>query len=164
MIEEQAVVVKLEGKYAWLETQRQSSCGHCSVKEGCGTQVLGKFMGNKMARMRCENLLNVSVGEKVVIGLDESAMLKGSLLLYLVPILSMIFFSGAAVMLSQLSQYDLSSFTDLIAVIAAFFGLLSGLIFSRFYVHRSNSNLPIEPVILKKVDVVVHKVEIMLET
>ena len=35
MIEEQATVVKNEGKYVWVNTQRQSSCGHCSVKNGC---------------------------------------------------------------------------------------------------------------------------------
>ena len=154
MIEEQAVVVKTEGKYAWLETQRQTSCAHCSVKEGCGTQVLGKFLGNKVATIRCDNSLNVSVGEIVMIGIEESALVKGSLLLYLIPLLSMIFFGGAATMLSQLEQYNLASYTDLLSIIASFTGLLIGLAFSKYFVQgsnsRSNSKIVIEPVILRK--------------
>lgn len=151
MIEEQALVVKIEGEYVWLETQRQSSCGHCSVKDGCGTQVLGKFLGNKMTAIRCLNTLNLKVGEKVLIGIEESALVKGSLLLYLVPILSMILFGGAAVMISRIPQLELTPFTDLFAVIASFSGLFLGLTYAKYYVKNSASQLQIEPVILKKI-------------
>ncbi|MCK5666649.1 MAG: SoxR reducing system RseC family protein, partial [Thiotrichaceae bacterium] len=57
MIEEQAIVVNNEGRYVWVNTQRQSSCGQCSVKNGCGTQVLAKVLGNKIAYVRCLNTL-----------------------------------------------------------------------------------------------------------
>ena len=150
MIEEKALVVKIEGEYAWIETQRQSSCGHCSVKEGCGTQVLGKFLANKSASVRCVNSLNVKVGEMVVIGIAESALVKGSLLLYFLPIISMILFGGIAVMFSQIPSLGLSSFTDLFAVIASFGGLFAGLFFSKYFVKKSTSKIQLEPVILKK--------------
>ena len=151
MIEEQALVVKVEGEFAFLETQRQSSCGHCSVKNSCGTQVLGKFLGNKVATFRCLNSLKAEVGERVVVGIEESALLKGSLLLYLLPILCMIFFAGLAVMLSQLAENRLASYTDLMAIIGAFSGLFIGLLYSKYYVNNSNSHIQVEPVILRKI-------------
>ena len=151
MIEEQALVVKVEGDFAFLETQRQSSCGHCSVKNSCGTQVLGKFLGNKVATLRCLNSLKAEVGERVVVGIEESALLKGSLLLYLLPILCMIFFAGLAVMLSQLAENRLASYTDLMAIIGAFSGLFIGLLYSKYSVKNTTSQIQFEPVMLRKI-------------
>jgi len=148
MIEEQAVVIRLEGQHVWLETQRQSACGHCSVKDGCGTQVLGKVLGNKSVVVRCVNSLDVIVGDVVVVGIKESALLKGSLLLYFLPLLLMIGFSGFSVMLSQIW---LPEFTDFFAVISAFLGLFTGLTLSRQNVQDADHPGDYEPILLRNV-------------
>ncbi|MCU7833965.1 MAG: SoxR reducing system RseC family protein [gamma proteobacterium symbiont of Taylorina sp.] len=161
MIEEQAVVVKLEGKYVWLETQRQSSCGHCSVKDGCGTQVLGKALGNKTVIVRCLNSLHVAMGDVVVVGIKESALLKGSLLLYFLPLLIMIFSAGLSVMISQRWFPEL---VDFIAIISSFLGLLCGLVVSRKYVQGANNTADFEPLLLRKLEKSMdeHEIKIIL--
>ena len=93
MIEEQAFVVELEEGFAWVERERSSSCGSCAANKGCGTATLQKVMGNKRSRIRAINQANAKVGQQVVVGLEEQALLKGSLLAYIMPLLMM--FVGA---------------------------------------------------------------------
>jgi sigma-E factor negative regulatory protein RseC len=40
MIEETARDVALEDDFAWVETQRKSTCGACVVNKGCGAATL----------------------------------------------------------------------------------------------------------------------------
>ncbi len=153
MVEEQARVVDREGDYVWVETQRQSSCGSCSVKNGCGTQTLSKLFGNKSAVVRCRNSCHAKIGDQVIIGISESALLSGSLRLYMLPLLSMIFASGAGVALAR--QWWPQGL-DLIAIIAAIIGLLAGLNYSRYSTQKKHQNgttdSKYEPVILRKVN------------
>ncbi len=149
MVEEQARVVDCEGEFAWVETQRQSSCGHCAVKNGCGTQVISKIFGNKTAYVRCINSCQVKIGDQVIIGINESALLSGSFLLYLLPILSMIIASGIGV---AMARQWWPQYLDLSSIIMAAAGLLGGLKYSRYRSSFNNANQKAyEPVILKKV-------------
>lgn len=159
MIEEQATVVNNEGKYVWVNTQRQSSCGHCSVKNACGTQVLSKVLGNKIAYVRCLNSIEQSAnkeaeyytplkeGDRVVIGLEESALLGGSFLMYLLPLIIMIVFGAIAVYIAKLWWPE---GTDLFAVIASFSGLFLGLYFSHQFAQSHSIKNQFEPKIIKK--------------
>ncbi|MCK5648639.1 MAG: SoxR reducing system RseC family protein [Gammaproteobacteria bacterium] len=158
MIEEQATVIECEGKYVWVETQRQSSCGHCSVKNGCGTQVLSKVLGNKVARVRCLNVqekktgqsfCQLKSGDRVVIGLQESALLSGSLLIYFLPLMAMILCGGLAVFAAGIWWPE---GTDLLSAIASFTGLFLGLYLARNYSQNKYSP-QYEPVIIKKLPV-----------
>jgi len=153
MIEEQAVVVKKEGRYVWVNTQRQSSCGHCAVKNGCGIQVLGKVLGNKTAFVRCLNDIGNSIdpidlktGDRVLIAIQESALLSGSFLMYLLPLIIMIVCSGAAVSIAHVYWPE---GVDLLAVIAAFSGLFAGLYFSRYITQNKMIKHQFEPKIIK---------------
>ncbi len=146
MIEEQARVVSVDEQYVWVETQRQSSCGHCSVKDGCGTQVLSKILGNKYTRVRCLNSLDARVGEDVIIGIEESALLTGSFLLYILPLIFMIVSGALAVTISRFLWPD---FIDLFSVAASFSGLFMGLFFSRHYVQSAANQKNYEPVVIK---------------
>lgn len=167
MIEEQAIVVKSEGKYIWVQTQRQSSCGHCSVKNGCGTQVLSKVLGNKATLVRCVNAIHdnsenktpvLKAGDMVMVGIQESTLLSGSLLIYLLPLVFMILMGGLAVFISQFVWLEGK---DLLSILFSVFGLFIGLSLSKAYLHKSllqnsdstfqNCNLnQFEPIVLKK--------------
>ena len=71
MIEEHARVVAVQGDTALLQTQRQSSCGSCEVKSGCGTSVLAGIVGQKMTQLKVQNTLNARPGDEVVLGFGE---------------------------------------------------------------------------------------------
>lgn len=118
MLEESGKVVALEGEHAWVETSRRSSCGSCEAK-GCGTGALSQILGNKSQKLRVRNPIGAKPGEKVILGVAESALIKGSLAVYLVPLLAL--FAGGLfgeMMASQLSfpQEGTSVFFALMAL------------------------------------------------
>jgi len=149
MIEEQATVIDREGDYVWVQTHRQSSCGHCSAKNTCGTQVLSKVLGNKTAQVRCWNSKDVKIGDQVIIGIEESALLGGSLLVYFLPLISMIIFGAVSVFLSKAWWPD---DVDLWSVIASVSGLLLGLVFTNYHTQKINQRKRYEPILLKKLN------------
>jgi sigma-E factor negative regulatory protein RseC len=89
MVEESGLVVATEGEMAWVETSRRSSCGSCEAK-GCGTGALSQVLGRRRQRLRVRNPIAAVAGEAVVLGIAESALLKGSLAVYLVPLLALL--------------------------------------------------------------------------
>jgi len=155
MVEEQAIVVKCENKHVWVQTQRQSSCGHCSVKNTCGTQVLSKVLGNKTAHVRCLNTLesksadnssHLTPGDRVIIGLEESTLLTGSLLIYFLPLVTMILLGGLSVFAAKIWWPE---GIDLASVIASISGLLIGLQLAQKF-SKNQGKQRYEPVIIKK--------------
>lgn len=147
MIEEQAVVIDREGDYIWVHTNRQSTCGHCSVSKGCGTQMLSKVLGNKTAYVRCFNSKDARIGDRVVIGITESALLSGSFLVYFLPLLGMIL---AGALAGQVSQLWWPQGMEPVTIIASICGLLLGLVFSSYHTQKSSQRKRYEPVLLKK--------------
>ncbi len=90
MIEEQAHVIEIKGNLLLLQAQTQSACGSCSVSKGCGTSLLAKVVGRKFTHFQAENNINAKVGDTVVVGIAEDALLKGSLMMYILPVLCML--------------------------------------------------------------------------
>lgn len=144
MIEETAHVVEAQGEYAWVETQRRSSCGSCSAK-GCGTGALAKILGGRSQRMKVRNPVHAKPGDDVVLGIRERDLLKGSLAVYVVPLLTM--FGGA--LLGEILAPQWGSEAETLSV---FFGLL-GLGGGFLWLYRYNRALSREgqlmPVILR---------------
>ena len=93
MIEEQAQVIEIKGNRLLLQAQTQSACGSCSLSKGCGTSLLAKVVGRKFTHFQAENNINAKVGDTVVVGIAEDALLKGSLMMYILPVVFMLVFA-----------------------------------------------------------------------
>ncbi|MDX5300342.1 MAG: SoxR reducing system RseC family protein [Gammaproteobacteria bacterium] len=89
MIEESGRVVALEGEGVWVQVIRQSACQSCSARKGCGQAALAGMSGGRAHQVWIENPLGAQVGDQVRIGVSEAAMLRASLLVYLVPLLAL---------------------------------------------------------------------------
>jgi len=147
MIEEQAQVVELRGDQLVLQAQTKSSCGSCAASKGCGTSVLSKVVGRKFTRFHVDNSVDAEVGDTVVVGISEDALLKGSLVMYIIPIMSMLVFALVA---DQL----LDTFTenrDLLIAASGILGLVAGSLLSRWYFQRHTSVQRFRPVVLRKI-------------
>lgn len=90
MIEQNARVIEVEGAFAVIETERVSSCGSCASSKSCGTSALSKVLGHQVNHIRVINQINAKAGDQVIVGLQESALLRGSMAVYLVPLLGLI--------------------------------------------------------------------------
>lgn len=149
MITEQAIVVSCNNNETWIETQRKSSCGQCSANKGCGTSVLSKVLGNKFSTMKAINKIDAKVGDKVIIALNESSLLKGAFMTYMVPLLYIFAFSW-------LGQFCASFFSldnnELMVIIFGFSGFYFGLKhLKRFSVSIANDE-DFQPVIIKQAE------------
>lgn len=121
MIEETAHVVDTEGEYAWVETERRSSCGSCSAK-GCGTGALSKILGRRSQRLKVLNPVEAKPGDEVVLGIREQALLKGSVAVYIVPLLAML--GGALLGEGVAPQWQ--SDAETLSMLFGLFGLAAG--------------------------------------
>ncbi|WP_019865049.1 SoxR reducing system RseC family protein [Methylovulum miyakonense] len=93
MIEELAVVVKIANHQVWVEGGQSSACGGCLQKASCSTHALGSVLKQKSVPVDSEIPLNI--GDKVIVAIEESLLLRASLLLYLLPVLAL--FTGAGI-------------------------------------------------------------------
>ena len=109
MIEEQVIVTSITAKGAWVEGIKQSACGSCSAKVGCGQHTMSQ-LGRKVslwlafeATAHNQWQRNLQLGQQIVVGLPEGAILKSTLVLYGVPLFTLVlgavlgnFFRGEA--------------------------------------------------------------------
>lgn len=95
MIEETATVFAVEGETAWVTADRRSTCGSCAARSGCGTSRLADYFARRQLRLPIVNSLGARAGDEIVMGIEESALVTGSIRMYLVPLITMM--AGAAV-------------------------------------------------------------------
>ncbi len=142
MLEEQGLVVDVDAQGVWVETCRQSACQSCSAKSHCGHSLLGKIAKGQTQRFLVRTELSLKPGDQVMLGLAEGAFLRGSALVYLVPLLSMMLL---AIVGEQLAGPD-SLYTLLLALL----GLGGGFTYVRWYSQRNRQNPDYQPVVLRK--------------
>ncbi len=92
MIEEFARVVAITEQGIWVETVRQSSCSSCSAAKGCGQKLLAAVGQGQRFEVLADNprKLILQTGDRVVLGLAETALLQASALAYLLPLVTLI--------------------------------------------------------------------------
>lgn len=89
MIEEYAVITGKADSLATLELERRTACGICGQKRGCGNATWGKLLGHNTHIFTAENRINANVGDSVVVGIDEHAVLSSVFYLYIVPLIGL---------------------------------------------------------------------------
>lgn len=135
------VVAQGEG-FVWVETERRSSCGACAARHGCGTGLLARRgAGPVLVRAWSGKSLksrDVKLGDEVMLAMDESAFLLGSVTLYLLPLFGLL---AGALLLRSLVPGDPA------AVAGAVLGLLSGAAAARVLARVRLSGPRFEPVL-----------------
>jgi sigma-E factor negative regulatory protein RseC len=146
MIEETARVVGVEGAEAWVETQRQNTCGSCAVNKGCGTSVLAKILGRKRTLVRVMNPIGARLGDEVVVGIEEGALVRGSMALYGLPLLTLLV--GAIV--GEALSSSAAAGSELFGILGGLGGLAAGLAWVRGFATRARGDRRYQPVILRR--------------
>lgn len=119
MVEGLAHVVAVEGNLAWLVPEVGSSCGGCASATACGSKGIGTVANRLEARrFQLVNDAGLRVGERVVVGIRENALLKASITAYVIPLTTLL---GAG----ALAQWAAGN--DIITMASMFAGLVLGL-------------------------------------
>ena len=99
MVKETGRIVAVDKDAVWVETIQRSTCNTCAAQKGCGQSLLSR-MGVKPSYIRV--LLDGRPAEKyqlnqrILIGIPDDTVVKGSLLAYLLPLIFMLVFAGVA--------------------------------------------------------------------
>lgn len=104
MIEESAIVVKIENHQVWIEGESISVCGGCQQKASCTTNALGSVLKKKSVLVDTD--IQLKTGDQVMVAIDENLLLRASLLLYLVPLIALFIGAGLADgLVAETTQY-----------------------------------------------------------
>lgn len=128
MISETGRVVGIEDQALWVETIRRSTCGSCAAQKGCGQGLMNKVTDGRRNQLRV--LLgplaadSFQLDEEVEISIPERALIVGSMMVYLVPLFTMI--AGMALA----AQYRPG---DVTAAIGALSGFVVGMVMVRLH-------------------------------
>ena len=142
MIEEQGRIIAAKGNDVWIETIRQSTCGACSARAGCGQSLLAKVASGKRNHIRISTDIDVAVNDQVLLGIPEHALIKSSVLAYGLPLISFILFVVVADKLLE--------FGELGTILFGFSGLGAGFLLTWVYGVFAKGYADCQPVILKK--------------
>lgn len=145
MIEEMARVRAVEGNRARVE-RVTSSCGTCP-SDGCGNGLFARALGAGRRPVMARNLVHAAPGELVVVGLSESALLRGSFIVYLLPVAMLL--AGAALG-EELAGGYVGLASEAAAVTGGLVGIACGLAWARRLVRSSHVLADSEPVIIRR--------------
>ncbi|MDQ2075280.1 SoxR reducing system RseC family protein [Marinimicrobium sp. ABcell2] len=142
MIAETGRIVAIEAEGLWVETIQRSTCGSCAAEKGCGQSLMAKLSGHTSylwVLLEGRNPDDYQLGEEIQLGVPEEVVVKGSLFVYLLPLLSMILLSGLAH--SVFAHEGLSALGGLL-------GLLAGGLLVRWRAHQTRYDPRLQPVLL----------------
>ncbi len=139
MIVETGTVVAIESDSLWVETIQKTACEACVAQKGCGTRVLSKLTG-KTNRIRVllgrHSAGAIVIGQDVDIAIPEDVIVKGSLLVYLLPLICAV--SGA---------WLAGAAGDIGSILGALCGLLTGGLMVNLHSKKTRNDLRTNPVL-----------------
>lgn len=135
MIKQKATVISVEKDTVWVEAQRQSTCNQCQVKQGCGTGLLDRHVGKRFSRIAVKQNCQAKPGEEVELAIAESALLQGTFLMYLLPLMLM-FLAAICARFLELGE--------VVEIFGAAMGLISGVYLVRWRLTNRQADLQVK--------------------
>ena len=89
-VTEKGVVTRIEHRRAWVKTSRTSACEGCKSRGACHVAENGSEM-----EVEVINEAGAAIGDRIVLSIESSSLLKISFMLYIFPVLMML--AGAVV-------------------------------------------------------------------
>lgn len=146
LVEGIARVVGVDGAVAWLEPEQTTSCGSCASASSCsaGASVGGVgTVADRIAarRFALDNADGLRVGERVVVGVAERALIRAALTAYGLPLATALTAGGIA---------ESAFGSDLVTMAAMAGGLLGGLLLARLVARRLSARGELAPRFLRR--------------
>ncbi|MBE9540397.1 MAG: SoxR reducing system RseC family protein [Proteobacteria bacterium] len=142
MLLETAHVVAVEADSVWVETIRKSTCGSCAAQKGCGHGILNKISSGRRSYIEVFSgtlaASHCAVDDHVRISIPEKVLLRGSMIVYMLPLVSMLLGASFAANTVQGDQ-------DLLAIFGAAAGFALGVGLVRWHAWHTRSDKSIQP-------------------
>ncbi len=142
MIIETGRIVAIESEGVWVETIQKTACGSCKAEKGCGQGLLSKFYGHSSyiwVLLEGRDAACYHMGDEIRIGIPEDVVAKGALLVYMLPMLTLVLATSVAH--AQFANEAITTFSGLV-------GLLLGGLVVRWHSWRNRYNPALQPVLI----------------
>jgi len=140
--EEKATVSEIHGEFVFLETQNFGSCENCTSKKGCGqVNSIFKFKTKNKLKLKSLSLLNLKVGDEVIVSLPSDKLIKATMLMYLSPLIFLFIFSLFAKLM----------FGETASIFMGIMGLVLGLLIVNQYAKHQSVAKDFEPKLVRKI-------------
>jgi sigma-E factor negative regulatory protein RseC len=138
-IEERGVVVTVGPGWAKVRVERQSTCGSCQARSGCGNGVLAQVLGRRALELTIADPQGLAPGDRVTLGVRDQALVSGAFAMYLLPLAGLI-------LPPALLAAGLPELGEGWAVLAGAAGFVLGLLLVRHWVRSRGAQF--QPVLL----------------
>lgn len=138
MLEEIGTVTKIDGTMARVLVQKKSACDGCSIEGACKATPEGM-------EIEALNAVHARVGQRVKILITTGEYLKGTMLVYGIPLI--VFIAGAILGKNMGEKYLTDMNSDIIAAVTGFISLLLALGGARIWSRKMESKAGNMPVI-----------------
>ena len=124
MIEEQARVVAIDNDNITVTSNIKSACSGCQQVDNCGSGQVAKAFPQKKLSLTLTSSLPLKLGDNVVLGLNESALLQSAWQVYLWPLMGLLLASwlGQWLVNNDVFAYELLAIA--LGVFGGFFGFM----------------------------------------
>jgi sigma-E factor negative regulatory protein RseC len=142
MILETGRIMAIETDGVWVETIRKSACGSCKAEKGCGQSLINKWDGHTAyiwVLLEGRNPADYQLGDEIQIGIPEEVIVKGAMLVYMVPLITLLLATAFAH--HQFAHEGIST-------LSGFAGLLLGGLIVRWHSWRNRLNSDLQPVLV----------------
>ncbi|MFM2485751.1 SoxR reducing system RseC family protein [Celerinatantimonas yamalensis] len=140
MVTETALVMDVDGDYAWVECISRSACGQCHVADNCGNSAVAKAFSPKTHRFQVRLTHPVLPGQRIEIGLPAQNLVRSAMLIYLLPLLTM--------MMGVMVAVYMFGHSDNVALAGCVAGALVGFFMARIGAKRLSLRRDYQPVML----------------
>ena len=138
---ERGIVERVEPGWAWVKTKRSSACSSCGSRHHCLTQ------GSDQMVVKAQNTARAKTGDEVELYLSPKTKLKGTAIVYLIPVLGIFVGAFSANPLSV--AFGLSP--SLGMAVFTFAGLVSSIFLMRYLAHRMETDQSLTPIVKRVV-------------
>jgi sigma-E factor negative regulatory protein RseC len=143
MMQTRAIVIRLEGQDALVESTQGGGCGSCSSEKGCGSGKLSQLFSGDARRFRVRNVGNAQVGSLVQVSMPDGVLLNSAILMYFLPLLLLLL---CALLAGQMAPA--ASSVDAYSAAGALAGLILGFVLVKLISVRRKLFSVAQPVIL----------------
>lgn len=131
MLETRAIIVHVSGSEALVESKGGLGCGNCHSEQGCSSGKLSQLFCSRPRQFKVKNDANANVGDEVRVTLPEGVLLRGAVLMYVLP-LALLLGGGMA----GVQWADGAASRDGYALAGALSGLVSGFLLAKWMSRR----------------------------
>jgi sigma-E factor negative regulatory protein RseC len=141
MSAERGIVEKVESGWAWVKTKRSSACSSCGSRHHCLSQGADQMV------VKAQNTARAKKGDEVELYLSSKTKLKGTAIVYLIPVLGIFVGAFSADPLSSALGLNPSLGMALFTLT----GLVSAIFLMRYLANRMDSKQTLTPLVKRVV-------------